>query len=138
MKIFRSNGEVLHDFADNGWMDHTCSVCKYRENTDVHVHVDWKYCPRCGAKFTETPEENIPKGFQEEIQEGQCLVSIEYKPYRVYSSGSILVDPVAWYECSLCGRMGVYDIYDGDRIQRPIWNYCPECGASLELKFQRE
>lgn len=36
--------------ADNGWADHTCSKCGFVENTDVHVVLDWNYCPNCGRK----------------------------------------------------------------------------------------
>lgn len=36
--------------ADNGWADHTCSECGFVENTDIHVELDWNYCPNCGRK----------------------------------------------------------------------------------------
>ena len=36
------------ELADNGWADHVCPFCGFRENTDIHVHLDWKYCPNCG------------------------------------------------------------------------------------------
>ena len=36
--------------ADNGWADHTCSKCGFVENTDIHVRLDWNYCPNCGRK----------------------------------------------------------------------------------------
>lgn len=36
--------------ADNGWADHTCSKCGFVENTDIHVGLDWNYCPNCGRK----------------------------------------------------------------------------------------
>ena len=39
--------------ADNGWADHTCSNCGYVENTDVHVTLDWNFCPKCGARIKE-------------------------------------------------------------------------------------
>ena len=44
---------LLCHFAKNGWMDWFCSACgdKPIYNDDVHVSVDWKYCPYCGAKF---------------------------------------------------------------------------------------
>lgn len=41
----------IWSLADNGWADHTCSNCGYVENTDVHVFLDWKYCPNCGCKI---------------------------------------------------------------------------------------
>lgn len=39
------------DFAWNGWMDWTCSNCGYRKNIDVHVSLDYNFCPKCGAKI---------------------------------------------------------------------------------------
>lgn len=36
------------EFADNGWVDHICSHCGFTENTDIHVRLDWKFCPQCG------------------------------------------------------------------------------------------
>jgi len=39
----------IWSLADNGWADHTCSSCGYTENTDIHVYLDWNYCPHCGA-----------------------------------------------------------------------------------------
>ena len=47
----RKTGHWIYRFADNGWADHICSECGHVENTDVHVHLDWKYCPYCGAKM---------------------------------------------------------------------------------------
>lgn len=44
-------GHWKWDFADNGWADHICSECGYRINTDVHVTLDYHYCPHCGAKM---------------------------------------------------------------------------------------
>ena len=56
-------GEWLWELADNGWVDHICSECRYTVNTDFHVSLGSEYnkCPRCGAgmvnehgiKFTE-------------------------------------------------------------------------------------
>lgn len=45
----RPLGEWLWRLADNGWADHICSECGFTENTDIHVYLDWKYCPMCGA-----------------------------------------------------------------------------------------
>lgn len=39
--------------ARNGWADHTCSECGYRENTDIHVSLGWQYCPNCGRKVVD-------------------------------------------------------------------------------------
>ena len=46
--------EWLWKFADNGWVDHYCSLCHYTENTDVHVGINYERCPRCGAHMTGT------------------------------------------------------------------------------------
>ena len=35
--------------ANNGWADHVCSECGFTENTDIHVYLDWNFCPMCGA-----------------------------------------------------------------------------------------
>ena len=45
--------EWLWEFASNGWVDHICSLCRYTENTDVHVGIDYERCPRCGALMVE-------------------------------------------------------------------------------------
>ncbi len=39
--------------ARNGWADHTCSECGYRENTDIHVSLGWHFCPNCGRRIVE-------------------------------------------------------------------------------------
>ena len=43
--------KYLYKFADNGWADHICAECGYTENTDVHVSLDWKFCPGCGRRI---------------------------------------------------------------------------------------
>lgn len=45
----RKPSEWIWKPADNGWADHICSNCGYTENTDIHVKLDWKYCPGCGS-----------------------------------------------------------------------------------------
>ena len=47
-------GEWLWELADNGWVNHVCSECKYKINTDFHVGIDEPRCPRCGANMTKT------------------------------------------------------------------------------------
>lgn len=47
----RPSGEWLWQLADNGWADHRCSVCGYTKNTDIHVSLNWSYCPHCGSKM---------------------------------------------------------------------------------------
>ena len=54
----RPKGEWIWQLADNGWVDHICSVCGYTENTDIHVSLGWKYCPNCGAKLEGADDEN--------------------------------------------------------------------------------
>lgn len=54
----RKKGEWIWQLADNGWVDHICSVCGYTENTDIHVSLGWKYCPNCGAKLEGADDEN--------------------------------------------------------------------------------
>lgn len=39
------------DLDDQGWLSHKCTNCGYTKRTDVHVSLDWKYCPNCGAKM---------------------------------------------------------------------------------------
>ena len=41
------------ELADNGWADTTCSNCGHVWNMDVHVSLDYDYCPYCGAKMDE-------------------------------------------------------------------------------------
>lgn len=47
----RPRGEWIWQLADNGWADHICSVCGYTKNTDIHVSLNWSYCPHCGSKM---------------------------------------------------------------------------------------
>lgn len=50
-------GEWIWQLANNGWVDHICSVCGYTENTDIHVSLGWKYCPNCGAEMKGVDDE---------------------------------------------------------------------------------
>lgn len=43
------HGAWLVEFAENGWNDTICSVCGWTWNDDVHVHLNFRYCPNCGA-----------------------------------------------------------------------------------------
>lgn len=54
----RPQGEWIWQLANNGWVDHICSVCGYTENTDIHVSLGWKYCPNCGAEMKGTGNED--------------------------------------------------------------------------------
>lgn len=48
----REKGKWLWKLTDNGWADHICSECGWTKNTDIHVHLGYKYCPNCGADMT--------------------------------------------------------------------------------------
>lgn len=36
---------------DIGILKHTCSKCGFVKFTDIHVGLDWNWCPNCGAKM---------------------------------------------------------------------------------------
>lgn len=46
--------EYKWSLADNGWADHTCSRCGHVVNTDIHVWLDYNYCPSCGSKVVKS------------------------------------------------------------------------------------
>lgn len=48
--------------ADNGWADWICPECGWRYNDDIHVTLDYKYCPNCGEYLGE-----------DEKEEGSCV-----------------------------------------------------------------
>lgn len=37
--------------ASNGWADWTCPNCRYVYNDDIHVTLNYVYCPMCGKKL---------------------------------------------------------------------------------------
>lgn len=43
--------------ADNGWADWICPKCGWRYNDDIHVTLDYKYCPMCGEYLGENEKE---------------------------------------------------------------------------------
>lgn len=47
--VERKHGKWIWQLADNGWADNICSVCGYTINEDIHVCVDYNFCPNCGA-----------------------------------------------------------------------------------------
>ena len=47
----RKPGHWKWELASNGWANHICSECGFKENTDIHVKLNWKFCPRCGAEM---------------------------------------------------------------------------------------
>lgn len=51
MKEIEEKGYWKWSLADNGWADHTCSVCGFVKNTDIHVTLSWRECPKCGSKM---------------------------------------------------------------------------------------
>lgn len=44
-------GHWKWELASNGWANHICSECGFKENTDIHVKLNWKFCPKCGAEM---------------------------------------------------------------------------------------
>lgn len=34
-----------------GILKHTCQACGFVKRTDIHVALNWNYCPNCGAKM---------------------------------------------------------------------------------------
>ena len=58
--------------ADNGWADWICPKCGWKYNDDIHVTLDYKYCPMCGEYLGETPKEQ-PKSATEILDE--CGIS---------------------------------------------------------------
>ena len=47
----RKSGHWKWELASNGWANHICSECGFKENTDIHVRLNWKFCPKCGAEM---------------------------------------------------------------------------------------
>ena len=39
------------EFDDRGWKKYSCSGCGYFRRTDIHVSLNWHYCPNCGSKM---------------------------------------------------------------------------------------
>lgn len=39
------------ELSNGGWADHICSNCGFTETTDIHVKLEWKYCPYCGSEM---------------------------------------------------------------------------------------
>ena len=35
------------------WNKWTCSECGFKERTDIHVTLGYRFCPKCGAKMGE-------------------------------------------------------------------------------------
>ena len=35
------------------WNKWTCSECGFKERTDIHVTLGYRFCPKCGAKMVE-------------------------------------------------------------------------------------
>ena len=52
-RLQRKIGYWKWQLADNGWADHICSECGWKHNTDIHIKLNWQYCPNCGAKMEE-------------------------------------------------------------------------------------
>lgn len=43
--------------ADNGWADWICPECGWRYNDDIHVTLNYNYCPNCGEYLGENKKE---------------------------------------------------------------------------------
>ena len=46
-----THAKWIVEFDDKGWKKHSCSGCGYFRRTDIHVSLNWDYCPHCGAKM---------------------------------------------------------------------------------------
>ena len=44
--------------ANNGWADWICPECGYTINEDIHVTLDYKYCPMCGERLIDDGEDD--------------------------------------------------------------------------------
>ena len=65
----------IKEFADNGWVDWICPKCGWCYNDDIHVRLDYKYCPMCGERMVDDGEE-VAKNNQTNDKRGQYLLSI--------------------------------------------------------------
>ena len=53
MENSNNEAKLITKFADNGWLDWICTNChEVIYNDDVHIHLNWKFCPLCGHRFT--------------------------------------------------------------------------------------
>lgn len=52
------HGKWEWEMADNGWANHICSECGWTKNTDIHVYLDYNYCPNCGSDMREAEGED--------------------------------------------------------------------------------
>ena len=49
--IMGQNKNWICTEARNGWLNWYCTSCKSLvHNDDIHVQLDFKYCPYCGTK----------------------------------------------------------------------------------------
>ena len=46
------------EFDSEGLKKYSCSSCGYFRRTDIHVSLNWYYCPHCGAKMDEEEPKN--------------------------------------------------------------------------------
>lgn len=47
----RKRGKWKWELASNGWVNHICSECGFTKNTDIHIRINYQYCPKCGAEM---------------------------------------------------------------------------------------
>lgn len=38
------------------------------------------------------------------------------------------------HQCSICGEVVIADVYDGEWGSNGIYEYCPNCGAKMEVE----
>lgn len=54
-----------------GWPANTCSNCGYTEHHDIHISVDWNYCPKCKVKLNGFKNGHCIFGIKNEIMDDQ-------------------------------------------------------------------
>ena len=66
----RKPGHWKWELASNGWANHICSECGFKENTDIHVRLNWNFCPKCGAEMANGGDENERQTESKETEKG--------------------------------------------------------------------
>lgn len=72
-KITRKKNSWILWNPTYGWPSNTCSNCGYTEHHDVHISVDWDYCPKCKVKLNGTKEVLGVIGIKREIMASEEL-----------------------------------------------------------------
>ena len=95
-----------HEFADNGWINTYCKNCGWTENHDVHVKVDYKFCPGCGGTV-KSDRFKYDVGFTRRtglVKCKNCDASLGY------------CDGPSVFKMNYCPYCG--DIFEPDRLKR--------------------